>query len=92
VDGTMNDIISLLKAKPMLKAGDLCPLLLKHVVVYKDIGDVSICNFWCQAVHHITLNSGKDLCMEDVQLISSKSMVTSDECMDIDDTIARELY
>jgi hypothetical protein len=64
----MKKIISLLKAKPMLKAEDLRPLLLKHVVVYKDIDAVFICNFRCRALHHIAQNSGKYMCMEDVQL------------------------
>jgi hypothetical protein len=91
LDG-MNDILSLLKAKPMLKAEDLRPLLLKHVVVYKDIDAVFICNFRCRALHHIARNSGKDLSMEDVRLMISKSIVASDECMDIDDPIARENF
>jgi hypothetical protein len=60
--------------------------------VYKDVDDVFICSFWCQALHHITQKFGKDLCMEDVQLMISKSMVASDECMNIDDPIARENF
>jgi hypothetical protein len=60
--------------------------------VYKDINDVFIFNFWCQELHHIAQNSGKDLCIEDVLLMISKRMVASDECMDIDDPIAQDNF
>jgi hypothetical protein len=91
LDG-MNDILSLLKAKPMLKADVLRPLLLKYVNVYKSIDAVFIRNFRCRAIHFITQNSGKELCMEDARRLISKNIVASDECMDLDDPIVHENF
>jgi hypothetical protein len=88
----MNNIISLLKAKPMLKADALRPLLLKHVKVYKTIDAVFIHNFRYRAIHFIAQNSGNELCIEDARRLISKDVVAADECMDLDDPIVHENF
>jgi hypothetical protein len=40
----------------MAKANNLYPLLVKHVVVYKNIAAIFISNFCCLALHHIAQN------------------------------------
>jgi hypothetical protein len=81
-----NDILSLLKAKPVLKAENLCPLLLRHVVVYKNIDAVFICNVI------ILLEILVKIFVWQMSDLISKSTVVSDECMDMDNPIARENF
>jgi hypothetical protein len=59
----VNDIMSLLREKPMLQLEVLGPLLVKYLPFYKATGAMFIANFHRQAHHWLVTNGDKELTM-----------------------------
>jgi hypothetical protein len=75
----VNDIMSLLREKPMLQSEVLRPLLAKYLPFYKATDVMFIANFRRGAHHWLVTNGDKDLTMEEVLRLSSKKSLASEE-------------
>jgi hypothetical protein len=75
----VNDIMSLLREKPMLQSEVLQPLLAKYLPFYKATDAMFIANFRRRAHHWLVTNGDKDLTMEEVLCLSSKKSLASEE-------------
>jgi cell division inhibitor SulA len=75
----VNDIMSLLREKPMLQSEVLRPLLAKYLPFYKATYTMFIFNFRRQAHHWLVTNGDKELTMEEVLCLSSKKSLASEE-------------
>lgn len=84
LDG-MNDIMSLLREKPTLSSETLRPLLLKYLPTYYSIDAKFIGNFRKRAQYHLIQHGDRELCMNDVQRLSSRKPLASDELLLSDD-------
>jgi hypothetical protein len=75
----VDDIMSLLRKKPMLQSEVLQPLLAKYLPFYKATDAMFIANFRCRAHHWLATNGYKELTMEEVLCLSSKKSSASEE-------------
>jgi hypothetical protein len=75
----LNDIMSLLREKPMLSSGVLRPLIAKYLPFYKATDAKFICNFRLRAQNWLVANGDKELTMEEARTLSSKRPYASDE-------------
>jgi hypothetical protein len=75
----VNDIMSLLREKPMLQSEVLRPLLAKYLPFYKATDAMFIANFRRRAHHRFVTNGDKELTMEEVLHLSSKKSLASEE-------------
>ena len=81
----LNDIMSLLREKPMLKADVLRPLLSKYLPFYTATDSMYLVNFRRRAQHWIVHNGDKELTMEEARHLSSKRRWASEEFLLEDD-------
>jgi hypothetical protein len=75
----LNDIMSLLREKPMLSLGVLRPLIAKNLPFYKATDAKFICNLWLRAQNGLVANGDKELTMEEARTLSSKRPYASDK-------------
>jgi hypothetical protein len=81
----LNDIMSLLREKPMLQSDILRPLLTKYLPFYKATDAMFLANFRSRAQHWLLTNGDKDLTMEEARNLSSKRPLASEEFLFNDD-------
>jgi hypothetical protein len=87
----LNDIMSLLQEKPMLKLDVLRPLLAKYLPFYKATTNAQfIAKFWIQAQQWLIADGNKEVTMEKAQSISSKMPFTSEEFLLSDDPMQKQ--
>ena len=86
----LNDIMSLLREKPMLQSEVLRPLLTKYLPFYKATDSMFLVNFRIRAAHWLIENGSKDLTMEEARHISSKSPMASQEFLLTDDPMQKQ--
>ena len=75
----LNDIMSLLREKPMLQSSVLRPLIAKYLPFYKATDAKFIDNFRLRAKNWLVANGDKELTMEEARCLSSKRPYASDE-------------
>jgi hypothetical protein len=75
----VNDIMSLLREKPMLQSEALRTPLAKYLPFYKATDAMFIANFCRRAHHWLVSNGDKELTMEEVLCLSSKKSLASEE-------------
>ena len=75
----LNDIMSLLREKPMLPADVLRPLLAKYLPFYTTTDSMFLVNFRLRAQHWLVNNGDKELTMEEARHLSSKKSLASQE-------------
>ncbi len=75
----LNDIMSLLREKPMLQSDVLRPLLAKYLPFYTATDSMFLVNFRLRAQHWLVNNSNKELTMEEARRLSSKRSLASEE-------------
>ena len=75
----LNDIMSLLREKPMLQSDVLRPLLAKYLPFYIATDSQFIVNFRLRAQHWLVNNGDKELTMEEARRLSSKRSVAAEE-------------
>jgi hypothetical protein len=75
----LNDIMSLLRAKPMLQSDVLRPLLTKYLPFYQATDSMYLVNFRLRAQHWLVANGDKELTMEEARNLSSKRPLASEE-------------
>jgi hypothetical protein len=81
----LNDIMSLLREKPMLQSDVLQPLLAKYLPFYAATDSMFIVNFRRRAQHWLVTNGDKELTMEEARHLSSKRRWASKEFLLKDD-------
>jgi hypothetical protein len=81
----LNDIMSLLREKPMLQSDVLQPLLAKYLPFYTATDLVFLVNFRLRAQHWLVNNGDKELNMEEARHLSSKRSWASEEFLLKDD-------
>lgn len=86
----MNDVMSLLREKPMLSAETLRPLLVKYLPTYYGIDAKFIANFRQRAQHYMLHHGDTELCMTDVHKVSSRKPLASDELLLSDDPLLQQ--
>ena len=74
----LNDIMSLLREKPMLQSDVLRPLLAKYLPFYIATDSQFIVNFRLRAQHWLFNNGDKELTMEEARRLSSKRSVAAE--------------
>jgi hypothetical protein len=75
----LNDIMSLLREKPLLQSDVLRPLLAKYLPFYTATDSSFLSNFRRRAQHWLVHNGDKDLTMEEARHLSSKRSLASEE-------------
>ncbi len=75
----LNDIMSLLREKPMLQSDVLRPLLAKYLPFYTATDSMFLVNFRLRAQHWLVNNGNKELTMEEARRLSSKRSLASEE-------------
>lgn len=91
LDG-MNDIISLLREKPMLSADSLRPLLLKYVPFYSSTDALYIGNFCRRAQNFLIQNGDREMSMLEAQSVSSQRPLAANEWLASDDPLHRRNF
>jgi hypothetical protein len=81
----LNDIMSLLREKPMLQSDVLRPLLAKYLPFYTATDSMFIVNFRLRAQHWLVTNGDKELTMEEARHVSSTRKLASEEFLLKDD-------
>jgi hypothetical protein len=86
----VNDIMSLLREKPMLRSDVLRPLLTKYLPFYKATDAQFIANFRIRAQHWLVANGDKELTMEEARALASKRPFASEEFLLSDDPMQKQ--
>jgi hypothetical protein len=75
----LNDIMSLLREKPMLQSDVLRPLLAKYLPFYAATDSMFVVNFRLRAQHWFVTNGNKELTMAEAGHLSSKRKWASEK-------------